>query len=180
MRAAGEGRQQAAVAPAEMEARDEVVDRNDVADRHVELGGAGAHRKISSVGGTLAPVLGVDADALEGGEAPRIMVAYQKKQAAMRAGRRLRRHVLGDALAVDALHAPRQRAAMLGLDRGVVDAGFERGLHRLADQPFGAGEIEAQAHMRVGQRLLQARQRGWRWTGPRRTAPASAPRSAAT
>ncbi len=78
----------------------------------------------------------------------------------MRAGGGLRRDVLGDALAVDALDAAGERAAMLGLDRLVVDAGLERRLHRLADQPFGAGEIEAQAHMRGGERLLQARQRG--------------------
>ena len=31
-------------------------------------------------------------------------------------------------------------------------------LHGLADQAFGAGEIEAQPHMRIGQRLLQPRQ----------------------
>ena len=49
----------------------------------------------------------------------------------------------------------------------VVDAGFERRLHRLADQPFGAGEIEAQAHMRGGERLPQARQGGVRSTGLR-------------
>ena len=50
MRAAREGRQQAAVRRAEVEARDELVDRDDVGDGDIELGGAGAHRKTSSTG----------------------------------------------------------------------------------------------------------------------------------
>ncbi len=51
MRAAGEGRQQAAIGRAEMEALDQRVDGNHVGDGDVELGRAGAHRKISSMGG---------------------------------------------------------------------------------------------------------------------------------
>ena len=50
MRAAGEGRQQAAIGRAEMEALDELVDGDDVGNDDVELGRAGAHRKISSMG----------------------------------------------------------------------------------------------------------------------------------
>ena len=180
MRAAREGRQEPAIGAAEMEALHHGVDRHDVRDGDRELGRARAHRNISTVSGTCALVLGVDAHALEGGDAARIMVAHEEQQPAMRTGHRLRRDVLGDALAMHALHAPRQRAAMLGLDRGVVDAGVECCLHRLADQPLGAGEIDAQAHMGGGQRLLQARQGGRRSTDPRRTAPAAAPSARST
>ncbi len=59
-------------------------------------------------------------------------------------------------LAVDALDAPRQRAAMLGLDGGMVDAGLERRLQMAWPiEAFGClREIEAQAHMGGGEGLL--------------------------
>ncbi len=72
----------------------------------------------------------------------------------MRAGRRLSRHILGDALAVDALHAARQRAASsVWIEVWSMPASSATCM--AWQSGFGAGKIETQAHVRVGQRLLQ-------------------------
>ena len=86
------------------------------------------------------------------------MVAYQQPQSAVRALRGLGCHVFADAFAVDALHAAHQRAAVLGTNGSVVNAGVQGDLHRLANQAFGTRQVQAQAHVGIFQHFGQAGQ----------------------